>query len=94
VSEVAMPSIIEVAATVKLMLAVEGRAAIKAAEPWASADKDAAREVTWPVVTVRRAGVRSISIVAVLAHRGWTNVDWPHSKADHDSLCMCVRRCQ
>jgi hypothetical protein len=93
VSVVDMSAIVEVPATVKLMPAVEARAAIKAAEPWASADKDAAGEVTWPVVAVRRAVVRSISIVAVLAHRGWTNVDWPHSKADHDPLCMCVRRC-
>ncbi len=91
-SEVAMSSIVEVAATVKLRAAIETRAAVEAVEPRTGADKNTAREVTRPVVAVRGARVRSISVVAVLAHRGWTNVDWPDSKADHDSLRMCVRR--
>jgi len=91
-SEVAMSSIVEVAATVKLRAAIETWAAVEAVEPRTGADKNTAREVTRPVVAVRGARVRSISVVAVLAHRGWTNVDWPDSKADHDSLRMCVRR--
>jgi hypothetical protein len=86
-------SIVEVSAAVKLMGAVEAWAAIKSPKPWAGADKNTAREVTRPVVTVRRARVRSISVVAVFAHRGWTNVGWPDAEADHNSLGMCVRRC-
>jgi hypothetical protein len=92
-SEVAMSSIVEVSATVKLRAAIEARAAIKSPKQWAGADKNTAREVTRPVVTVRRARVRSISVVAVFAHWGWTNVGWPDAEADHNSLGMCVRRC-
>ena len=78
-SEVAMSSIVEVAATVKLGAAIETWAAVEAVEPRTGADKNTAREVTRPVV-------------AVLAHRGWTKVSRPDSKADYDSLGMCVRR--
>ena len=92
-SEVAMSSIVEVAATVKLGAAIETWAAVEAVEPRTGADKNTAREVTRPVVTVRRARVRSISVIAVLAHRRWTNVGWPDAEADHNSLGVCVRRC-
>lgn len=83
-----VPAIIEVAATVKPRVAVE------AVEPRARADKNAAGEVARAVITVRRARVRIISIVAVLAHWGWTVIRRAETDADHDSLCMCVRRCQ
>jgi hypothetical protein len=66
--------------------------AVIAAEPRASTDKDAAGEPAWPIVTIRRARVGVISIVAVGAHVRWTNVSWaadPH--ADHNSLCMRIR---
>jgi hypothetical protein len=87
-----MSSIVEVAATVKLGAAIETWAAVEAVEPRTGADKNTAREVTRPVVAVRRARVGSISVVAVLAHRGWTKVSRPDSKADYDSLGMRVRR--
>ena len=93
-SEIAIPAIIEIAATVKPRTAIKiPGAAIKAVEPWAGADKNASGEVTRPVVAVRRAPVRIISIVTVLAHRGWTYVGRANANADHDSLRMCVRHC-
>src|ERR1700687_3656601 len=73
--------------------AIKSGAAIIAAEPRTGADKDSAREVTGPVVPVRRAGVRISCVVAVLAYRGWSCVSRANSNADHDSLRMCVRRC-
>lgn len=71
---------------------VKARASIIAAGPRAGADKDAAGEPAWPIVAIRRARVRVISVVAVGAHARWTNVSWaadPH--ADHNSLCMRIR---
>jgi hypothetical protein len=92
-SEVAIPAIIEVATAISPRTAVEARASIKTAEPWAGADKNSAGEVIRPVVAVRRARVGGVSIVAVRAHRGRTNVRRANAKADHNSLCVCVRRC-
>jgi hypothetical protein len=92
-SEGAIPAIIEIAATIKPRVAVEAGASIKAMEPWAGADKNSAGEITRPVVAVRRARARIIPIVAVRAHRGRTNVRRPNAKADHNSLCVCIRRC-
>jgi hypothetical protein len=70
---------------------VKARAPIKTVKPRASTDEDTAGEPTGTVVAVRRARVRVISIVAVGAHRGWTNVSWADSNADHNSLCVCER---
>ena len=86
-SEVAIFAIVEVVARVK------PRAARKTVEPRAGADKNTAGEVTRPVVAVRRARVRIISIVAILARRGSSNVGRAGTKADHNSLCVRVRRC-
>jgi hypothetical protein len=86
-SEVAIFAIVEVVARVK------PRAARKTVEPRAGADKNTAGEVSRPVVAVRRARVRIISIVAILARRGSSNVGRAGTKADHDSLCVRARRC-
>jgi hypothetical protein len=89
-----VPAFIEVAATVKPRAAIKAWSAVETVEPRAGADKNTAGEVPCPVVAVRRACVRIISIVAVLAHWGWTEVRRADANADHDSLCMCVRRRQ
>jgi hypothetical protein len=89
-----VPAIIEVAATVKPRAAVKAWSTVETAEPRTGADKNTAGEVTRPVVAIRRARVRIISIVAVPAHWGWTYVGRADANADHDSLCMCVRRRQ
>jgi len=52
----------------------ESRMAIEAVEPRARADEDAARKPLRPVVTIRRARVRVVGVVAVGAHRGCANV--------------------
>jgi hypothetical protein len=87
-----VPAIIEVAATVKPRAAIKAWSAVEAAEPWAGTDKNTAGKVTRPVVAVRRARVRIISIVAVLAYRGWTDVRRADANAENNSLCMSVRR--
>lgn len=92
-AEVAVSAIVEVVAAVIPGAPVEARAAIIATEPRSGADKHTAREVTRPVVAVRCARVRIISIVAVVAHRGWTYIGRADANADHNSLCVCVRRC-
>src|SRR5712691_9417840 len=92
-SEVAVSAIVEVMAAVIPGAPVEARAAIIAAELRSGADKHTAREVTRPVVAVRCARVRIISIVAVVAHRGWPYIGRADANADHNSLCVCVRRC-
>jgi hypothetical protein len=63
----------------------------RATVPRTSADKDAAVEPAWTVVTVRRAGVRVISVVAVFADGRRTVVTRgadPH--ADRNSLRLRV----
>lgn len=44
-----------------------------AMEPWACADEDAIHEVIRAPVAIRRAGVRSVRVIAVSANRGWSN---------------------
>jgi hypothetical protein len=61
-------------------------AAVKAMEPWASADKDTACEVVRTVVAVRRASVRVVAIVAILADRRCIAVARTDSNADNHSL--------
>ena len=63
------------------------------AEPRASADKDAAYEVIRAVVTVRRAGVGIITVIAVITDRCSTVVaaHWTNSDA-HRPLRIGVRR--
>jgi hypothetical protein len=60
-----------------------------AMEPRAGADKDAAREVARTVVTVRRAGVRVVPIVAVSADGSRSNI--PRSDAHDNALGASVR---
>jgi hypothetical protein len=70
-----------------------GTAVEAAAEPRASTYEDAAREPARTVVTVRRAGVWVISIVAVGASGGRTDISWADAYADYDALGVSVR-CQ
>jgi hypothetical protein len=51
--------------------------AIAPASPWTHAEEDPVVEVPWPVISIRRAGVRRVVVVAISASR-W-NTD-----ADHD----------
>ena len=71
---------------------IEVVATVKAVEPWARAEKYAAREITRSIVAVRRAGVRIIPVITILAH-WWPNVCRAAPYTDHDSLCMRVRHC-
>jgi len=63
-----------------------------AAEPRACTYEDAAREPARTVVTVRRAGVWVISIVAVGANGGRADISWTDADADCDALGASVRR--
>jgi hypothetical protein len=63
-----------------------------AAEPRAGTDEQAAGEVARTVVSVWRAGVWVIPIVAVLAYRSWTNVARSDAHAYHNALGAGVRR--
>jgi hypothetical protein len=92
-SKGAIPTTIEIATAIKPRASVEARASIKSMEPRAGANKNSAGEITRPVVAVRRAGVGIVSVVAVRAHWRRTNVGRANANADHNSLCVCVRRC-
>jgi hypothetical protein len=64
-----------------------------AAEPRAGTDEEAAREPARTVVAIRRAGIRVISIVAVGARGGRTDVSWADAHAHHHALGASIR-CQ
>jgi len=55
-------------------------------EPWAGSDEDAAYKPVRTIVAVRRAGVRSISVISVCAGRHSTNrhSDRPHPDSHAD----------
>jgi hypothetical protein len=79
--------------TVEAATTVEARATVPApVKPRARSDEDAVGEPTRAVVTVRRARVRVISIVTVLADRSFTDIAGADSNADRNSLCACERR--
>jgi hypothetical protein len=64
-------------------------------KPWASADKDATGKPIRAVVAVRRAGVRIVSIVTVVADGSFIDIAGiagSDSNADRNSLCACERR--
>ena len=83
----------EARTTVESAAAVEARAAIESAvEPRSSTDEETARKVARPVVTVRCASVRIISVVAVSACGGTSDVARSNSHADRHSLRTGVRR--
>jgi hypothetical protein len=63
-----------------------------AVEPRAGTDEQAAREVARTVVSVRRAGVRVIPIVAVGANGGWTFISRADPYAHGNALRVSVRR--
>jgi hypothetical protein len=82
------------AATPEFGTARKTGAPIEAAgEPRPGADKEPSRKPTWTVITVRRALVRGISIVAVLAHRSFGDVSRPHTDANRKPLCLCEGSC-
>src|ERR1700691_2513506 len=62
-----------------------------AVEPGASTYEEAAREPARPVVTVRRAVIRVISIVAVGARGGRTDVSRADAHAHHYALGASIR---
>src|SRR6202050_3217317 len=68
--------------------APETTSAKAAVEPRASTYEDAAREPARTVVTVRRAGVWVVSIVAVGASGGRTDVPWADAYAHYDALAL------
>jgi hypothetical protein len=69
---------------------------VETVEPRAGAYKDAPRKVVWPVVTVRRAFIRVIPIVAVGAHRSRTVVARADSNANRNLRMRrsCRRQCE
>jgi hypothetical protein len=71
---------------------VVSAAPIEAMEPWASADKDAARKIVRAVVAVRRTIIRVIAVVPILADRRRITVSRANSNAYNHSLCM-RRKC-
>lgn len=75
---------------------VEAAVPIEASvKPRASADKDATGKPIRAVVAVRRARVRIVSIVTVLADGSFTDIAGiarPDSNADRNSLCTRERR--
>jgi hypothetical protein len=79
--------------TVEAATTIEAAASVEASvEPRARSDEDATREPARAVVTVRRARVRVISIVTVLADGSFTDIPGADSNADRNSLCACERR--
>jgi len=69
------------------------RASVVAAmEPRACADEDAAGEVAWAVITVRRARVRVIPIVAVSADGSRANIPRSHAYTHNNALGASVWR--
>ena len=89
----------EAVAAAEAVAVVEARASIKtgasnkAMEPRTGADENAAGEPARTVVAIRRAIVRVIAIVSVLAHGSRADVAGTDSNAYHDSLRVRVRRC-
>jgi hypothetical protein len=74
----------ESTSTVKTTSAKESTASKPAAEPRTGSDKDAAVEIARTVISVRRARVRIISIVAVSARRRASHVTRSHSDSYRD----------
>jgi hypothetical protein len=72
--------------------AIEARA-VESMEPWASPDEDSVYEPIRAVVTVRRASVWGIIIVAIGANRSRANISvpWANSNAHDYSLCLRER---
>jgi len=80
-------------AATKAASAKAGTSAEAATEPRASSDEQTAGEPARAVVTVRRAGIWVISIVAVGANGSWPNVARSDTHANHNALGAGVR-CQ
>jgi hypothetical protein len=61
--------------------AVKSATAIVAMEPRTRADEGAAYKVARTVVSIRRAGVRIVSVVSVWADRRWSNISRPNANS-------------
>ena len=83
----------EAVAVVEARASIKTGASNKAMEPRTGADENAAGEPARTVVAIRRAIVRVIAIVSVLAHGSRADVAGTDSNAYHDSLRVRVRRC-
>lgn len=62
--------------------AIECRA-VKPVEPRSRADKHSAHKPLRPVISIRRAGIRRIRVVAVYANRCRSDVRWPQVSRTH-----------
>jgi hypothetical protein len=93
----ARPSVVTaaiVAATVAPAIKTTTVAAtVEAMEPWAGAYKHAAHKVVRAPIAIRRASIRVIGVVAVIAHRSWSQVTRADSHADNDLRVGRSRRC-
>ena len=74
------------ATTVIAPAIVAVRTAVIAVEPWSGTDKGAAYEPVRSVVTIRSAGVRSVSIISIRADWSRPNIAWTDSHTDHHAL--------
>jgi hypothetical protein len=72
---------------------MEARTSVEAMKPRAGANENSTYKIVWPVVAVRRASIRVISIVAVGAHRSRPVVGRANSNADNHSLSVRRRCC-
>ena len=72
--------------------AIKARAPIKSVKPGARADEHVTNKPFRAVVTVRRAGVRVIIIIAVGAYWCGSIIGWPDSDAHNHSLRARKRR--
>ena len=83
---------VEAGMAIESAATVEARASIESAvEPWAGADENASGEIARSVVSVGRACVRVISIVAVGTRGRPSHVARSNSYADRHSLRASVR---
>ncbi len=78
--------------TMPAVAAITGASIEAPAVPRTGTDEDATGEVARAVVTVRRASVWVIPIVAVCTDRSWPDVARPHAHSNRDVLSTSVRR--
>jgi hypothetical protein len=73
--------------------AIPAVAAVESVEPRTRSNKDASNEVIRPVVAVWRAGVRSISVVAIGACRSRADIPRRHSDSNSNPDLSVGRAC-
>jgi hypothetical protein len=87
---VAMPAVS--AAVPSVAAPIAGASIVAAAVPRACADEETAGEVARAVVSIGRASVRVIPVIAVGADGSWPNVARTDPHSHCDVLCINVRR--